>query len=239
MADRAAPDPFAGGLPVLDGVARGGTAPRVRLRPLRQPGTDGGTDLDALFVAFSDPETLRYWSHEPFATREQAAEYLAGIDAGSAGGSLFQWAIADAATDALLGTLTLYAWDRTHRRAEIGFLLGRAHWGRGLASEALRTALTFAFGPMNLHRIEADVDPDNAASLALLARLGFREEGRLAERWFTFGAWHDTILLGLLASDYDVRASDVRASGAAPPTAPSEAASSGGQIPSVRRSETT
>ena len=102
------------------------------------------------------------------------------------------------------------------------------------ASEALRTALTFAFGPMNLHRVEADVDPDNAASLALLARLGFREEGRLAERWFTFGAWHDTILLGLLASDYDVRDS-----GAAPLTASSEAASSGGQIPSVRRSETT
>ena len=158
-------------------------------------------DLDALFVAFSDPETLRYWSHEPFATREQAAEYLAGIDAGCADGTLFQWAIADAATDALLGTLTLYAWDRGHRRAEIGFLLSRAHWGRGLAAEALRAALAFAFGPMNLHRVEADVDPENAASLALLARLGFREEGRLAERWFTFGAWRDSVVLGLLSRD--------------------------------------
>ena len=67
---------------------------------------------------------------------------------------------------------------------------------------------------MNVHRIEADVDPDNPASLRLLTRLGFREEGRLADRWFTFGAWHDSVLLGLLATDY------------------SEARSSGGQSPS-------
>lgn len=169
------PDPFRDGLPVLAG------------------------DAEALWAIFSDADTLRYWSHEPFATRDQIAEYLAGIDAGCADGTLFQWAIADAATDALLGTLTLYAWDREHRRAEIGFLLGRAHWGRGLAAEALRAALAFAFGPMNLHRVEANVDPENAASLALLARLGFREEGRLAERWFTFGAWRDSVVLGLLA----------------------------------------
>lgn len=211
------PDPFRDGRPVLDGVAGGGPS-RVRLRAPRQPGEDGGADLDALFSIFSDAQTLRYWSHEPFATREQGAEYLAGIDAGRADGSLFQWAIADAATDVLLGTLTLYAWDRTHRRAEIGFILGRVHWGQGLAAEALRAALAFAFGPMDLHRVEADVDPDNTASLALLARLGFREEGHLAERWFTFGAWHDTVLLGLLDRDY---------------------AASGGQSPSARRSETT
>ena len=193
------PDPFQHGLPVLDGVARGGGTPRVRLRPPRQPDADGGADLDALFAVFSDAETLRYWSHEPFATREQAAGYLAGIDRVRAEGTLFQWAIADAATDALVGTLTLYAWDRTHRRAEVGFILGRDHWGRGLAAEALRAALAFAFAEMTLHRVEADVDPDNAASLALLARLGFREEGRLAERWFTFGAWRDSVMLGLLA----------------------------------------
>lgn len=190
----AGPDPFQHGLPVVDGA-------RVRLRAPRSPEADGGADLDALWAAFSDAETLRYWSHEPFTTREQAAEYLAGIARVRAEGTLFQWAIADRDSDALLGTVTLYGWDRAHRRAEIGFLLGRAHWGRGLASDAVRTALAFAFSEMGLHRVEADVDPENGASLGLLARLGFREEGRLAERWFTFGTWKDSVLLGLLAPD--------------------------------------
>ena len=175
---------------------------RVRLRAPRQPDADGGTDLDALWAIFSDAETLRYWSHEPFGTRAHAVEYLVGIDRVRGEGALFQWAIADAETDALVGTVTLYAWDRTHRRAEIGFLLGRAHWGRGLASEAVRAVLAFAFAEMGLHRVEADVDPQNGASLALLARLGFREEGRLAERWFTFGSWKDSVVLGLLKAGF-------------------------------------
>ncbi len=187
------PDPFRDGLPTLDGA-------RVRLRAPRQPEVDGGTDLDALWPVFSDAEALRFWSHEPFTTRAQAADYLASIDRLRAEGTLFQWAIADAATDALLGTVTLYGWDRTHRRAELGFILGRAHWGRGLASDAVRAALAFAFSEMDLHRVEADVDPENGASLALLARLGFREEGRLAERWFTFGTWKDSVVLGLLST---------------------------------------
>ena len=190
-----ASDPFRHGLPMLDGK-------RIRLRAPRTPAADGGADLDALSAAFSDAETLRYWSHEPFTTRDQAEEYLTGIEprrrraAHSSSGPS-----PDITTDAFLGTVTLYGWDRRHRRAEIGFLLGRAHWGRGLASDAVRTALAFAFAEMGLHRVEADVDPENGASLRLLARLGFREEGRLAERWFTYGEWRDSVVLGLLAPD--------------------------------------
>ena len=100
---------------------------------------------------------------------------------------------------------------------------------------ASRFALTVAFlvvifSEMRLHRVEADVDPENEASLRLLGRLGFREEGRLAERWFTYGAWRDSVLLGLLARDYD----------ADPPGEDSPGEDSAeGQSPSTRRSATT
>src|SRR5690606_20120061 len=93
--------------------------------------------------------------------------------------------------------------DRQTRRAEVGFMLGRAHWGRGFAQEAVRAVLRFAFDRMDLHRVEADTHPDNAASLRLLERLGFRREGHLRERWFTFGAWSDSVLLGLLRSEFE------------------------------------
>ena len=86
-----------------------------------------------------------------------------------------------------------------NRHAEIGFILAREHWGKGFAQEAVRRVLAFGFGDMGLHRVEADVDPANEASLALLEKLGFRREGYLHERWFTFGAWKDSVILGLLA----------------------------------------
>ncbi|HEX9952487.1 MAG TPA: GNAT family N-acetyltransferase [Rubricoccaceae bacterium] len=193
--DSALPDPFRDGLPVLAGVACDGGALRVRLRPMRPD------DAEALWTIFSDAETLRYWSHEPFASREAVSAYLTQRERGVAERTAFTWAVAEIATDALVGTVALVGWERTHRRAEVGFILHRGAWGRGYAAEAVRGVLGFAFGAMGLHRVEADVDPDNAVSLALLARLGFRAEGRLAERWFTFGAWRDSVVLGLLARD--------------------------------------
>src|SRR5690606_38652938 len=87
---------------------------------------------------------------------------------------------------------------RAHRRAEVGFMLAPAHWGKGYAAEAVRAVLRFAFEAMDLHRVEADVDPDNGASLRLLERLGFRREGYLRERWWPYGAPADSVVLGLL-----------------------------------------
>ena len=177
---------FENGLPTLDAER------------LRQVVED---DLDGLLAVFGDADALRYWSHGPLADREAARRYLGDIEAGRRDGSFYQWGIAEAASDRLVGTVTITAWDRENRRAEIGFILHPSMQGRGLASEAVRTSLAFAFGPMDLHRVEADVDPDNEASLRLLERIGFKREGVLRERWFTFGTWKDTVLLGLLAGD--------------------------------------
>ena len=181
-------DPFASGLPTL-------VAPRLRLRAPRQ------ADLPAFLRVFGSADDLRYWSHGPLADDAAAREYLRSIHEGARDQSLFQWAVADGETDAMMGTVTLAGWDRNNRRADLGFILARAFWGRGLATEAVRRVLTFAFGEMGLHRVEADVDPENEASLALLERLGFRREGVFRERWFTFGSWKDSVMLGLLAGE--------------------------------------
>ena len=72
-------------------------------------------------------------------------------------------------------------------------------------SEAMAPVLSHAFDTLDLHRLEADTDPDNAASLALLEKFGFTREGYLRERWHIQGAWADTVMLGLLARDYRAR----------------------------------
>jgi RimJ/RimL family protein N-acetyltransferase len=69
-------------------------------------------------------------------------------------------------------------------------------------SEALRLLVDFAFGSLGLHRLEADVDPRNGPSLRLLERLGFRREGLLRERYHAQGEIQDSVILGLLAPEW-------------------------------------
>ncbi|MCA9635155.1 MAG: GNAT family N-acetyltransferase, partial [Myxococcales bacterium] len=110
-----------------------------------------------------------------------------------------QWGIVVRGEDRLIGTCTLASIDRTHLRAEVGFALASARWGRGLMGEALALLLDHAFGPMGLQRLEADVDPRNLRSLALLERHGFVREGY--QRGRGGGGVQDSVLLGLLARE--------------------------------------
>ena len=91
--------------------------------------------------------------------------------------------IVDRAAAVAIGTCLLFRFDEGSERAELGYVLGRAHWGRGLMREALGGLLDRAFTTMGLRRIEAEVDVRNASSSRLLARLGFTREGVLRQRW--------------------------------------------------------
>jgi ribosomal-protein-alanine N-acetyltransferase len=88
------------------------------------------------------------------------------------------------------------------RAAKLGFAIRRSAWGRGYATDAARTLITFGFGELGLHRISAAAGPDNAGSLAVINRLGMTCEGRIRDHVFTNGAWRDSLLYSLLASEW-------------------------------------
>jgi len=73
--------------------------------------------------------------------------------------------------------------------------------GRGVITYALALVLDHCFGAVGLHRIEADVRPENVASLRVVAKLGFAEEGRHRRYLFIDGAWRDHVSFALLAED--------------------------------------
>lgn len=73
----------------------------------------------------------------------------------------------------------------------LGYWIGERHAGRGLMGEALRLGLGYAFGPLGLHRAEANIQPGNDASIALVRSAGFVQEG-FSERYLKIGgAWRD------------------------------------------------
>jgi RimJ/RimL family protein N-acetyltransferase len=165
----------------------------------------GMEDAADLYRIFSDPEVMKYWSSPPMTQSEEAEALVEGIHRGFAAHSLYEWGIVRKEDGRLIGTFTLWHLDERNRRAEIGFALARDVWGHGYMREALTAAFDFAFGPMDLSRLEADVDPDNAVSLGLLERLGFRREGLLRERWHVGGQVLDSVILGLLRRDWNAR----------------------------------
>lgn len=168
--------------------------PRVELRSVRDQ------DAPALLAVFGDPEVTRFWSSAPLPDLAAARTLVVDIRAGFRERRFFQWGVAFERE--LIGTCTLIHLDRDHRRAEVGFALRRASWGRGLASEALGVLLGFAFDTLALHRLEADADPKNDRSLRVLERQGFRREGHLRERWHVGGEVQDAVFLGLLRREW-------------------------------------
>ena len=169
---------------------------RLRLRWLTK------ADVPALYEVFGDSEVCRYWSRPALRDMAEADMLLRDIERGYASRTLSQWGIATREHDRAIGTCTLTSFSLEHRRAEIGFALGRASWGCGYATEALHALVAHAFESLDLRRLEADVDPRNARSIRLLERLGFRPEGLQRQRYLIDGEAQDALLYGLLTSEW-------------------------------------
>ena len=176
-------------------------AGRVRLRWLEEG------DVPALYEIFRDPEVMRYWSRPPYADVAEARALLEQIHGCFREGSLFEWGLCLQDDPRVIGTATLSHLDFANGRAEIGYSQARASWGNGYVREALGALLDWAFGDLGLRRIEADVDPRNAASIRTLERLGFVREGYLRERWNVAGEVQDALLYGLLAREWALQRS--------------------------------
>lgn len=168
---------------------------RLRLRWLTP------ADTSALFAIFGDPLVCRYWSRPPLQSLESAVELQREITRCFLNRSLFQWGIVTIANDHVIGTCTLASLSAEHRRAEVGYALARDAWGKGYMAEALPALIRFAFETLELHRLEADVDPRNQRSIDVLERIGFRREGFLRERYHLNGEVQDALIYGLLRSE--------------------------------------
>ncbi len=143
-------------------------------------------DLDAVHRIMSDPRAMRYWSRPEHETLEETKTWM-GFLVVQAPDSR-DWLIEK--DGVVIGKAG--AW----QLPEVGFLLDPAQWGRGLACEAMVAviaALEVEFP--DLGQLTAEVDPRNAASLRLLAKLGFRETHRAERTLLWRDEWCDSIYL--------------------------------------------
>ena len=187
---------------------------RLILRPLSE------SDAPALLSIFSDVRVMRYWSTPAWTALSTAEERIARNNRGMTAGDVLALGIFHADSQRLLGTCDLFRFDVQCQRAEIGYGLAFGAWGQGYMQEALAALIGYGFDHLALNRIEADIDPRNIASANALLRQGFRQEGRLRERWIVSGEKSDSAMYGLLLSDWVAAKNPATAAAGSPATFP-------------------
>lgn len=159
-------------------------------------------DTEAIFRMYGDEEVMRYRDVLAFTRLEEAQRFLEEARTRYERGEEIHWAITLKGEDALIGTCG-YSWHLGPRFGAIGYDLARRSWKQGIMTEAIETLLRFGFEVRNLHRVEARVRRGNEASMRLLRRLGFQEEGLLRECLFLNHSFYDVQVFSLLASELE------------------------------------
>ncbi len=162
-------------------------------------------DADAadLLRIHGDAEHMKWFGSDPLKDIEGAkrlVQMFAQWREEPASGT--RWGIQLQNAPGLIGTCGLFRWNRNWRTCVVGYEISPLHQGRGYMKEALAAAISWGFREMQLNRLEAQVHPDNRASLALLARFGFVEEGRLREVGYWAESHHDLMLYALLRREW-------------------------------------
>ena len=158
--------------------------------------TDG--DLAEIFYQRSDPQMMKYVDRKPASSMQDASDFLGRVQAALVSNDGITWGIALKNEPKLIGNMGLWRVDKEHHRAELGYVLHPEHQSKGYASEAMKAVLHYGFHTMKLHSVEANVNPNNAASIKLLERNGFIREAYFKENYFFDGRYLDSAIYSLI-----------------------------------------
>ena len=173
---------------------------RLVLREFRE------TDATAVFDSFSQEAVARYVNRASMQSVKEAEELVKTRASIFERGIGIRWAIVLRENlDAVIGSCGFYKLDRANRSVETGYDLHPTYWRQGIMTETLKRVFDFAYSEaffFNLNRIQALTYPQNQASIGLLKKLGFREEGLRREAGYWEEQYHDLQSFSLLRRDW-------------------------------------
>lgn len=150
--------------------------PRLRLRRLLPE------DIDALYALYRDPEIRRYFPEGVLSVEETREELTYFLNGHPKHPELGLWATLEKETGAFIGRCGLLPWTLAGRdEVEVAYLLDKAYWGRGLATEAAQAIASYAFETLGLTRLVCLIEEGNAPSARVAERIGMRFERAMAD----------------------------------------------------------
>jgi ribosomal-protein-alanine N-acetyltransferase len=108
------------------------------------------------------------------------------------------WAVCLKTDNKMIGSVSFHRIEKEHYRAEIGYMLHPDYWRQGIVSEAVEAIISYGFNTLNLHSIEAHIDPTNIGSEKVLQKFNFVKEAYFKENYFYNGQFLDTAVYSLL-----------------------------------------
>ena len=159
------------------------------------------SDAENVLRIFADDEVTRFYDFETFTSLGQAADLIAKQATRFEKGEAIRWGITQKANDVVIGTVGLViSW--SNAIGGLGYDLARPYWRRGIMTEALKVVISYSFQSVNLNRLQALVMPGNVASMKLLEKLGFVDEGLLREYAFFKGRYQNLHCFSILRREF-------------------------------------
>ena len=135
------------------------------------------SDLPALMEVNGDDEVTRFVPYATWQSLDDAKAWFKRMSDLQAAGKALQFVVTTKAKEKAIGACLLFHFEDIATPAEVGYVLGQAHWGCGYMREALTALINYAFDQMSLRSLDATVDVRNIRSIGLLLRLGFVDAG--------------------------------------------------------------
>ncbi|MFL1675080.1 GNAT family protein [Paenibacillus thiaminolyticus] len=159
------------------------------------------SDSSSLFKIWSDPEVTKFMNINCFTDENEAKDMIKLLDELSQDNKAIRFSIIEIESNEIIGSCGYNSIDFENAKAEIGYDIARAFWGRGYASEAICSLLDYAFSSLKLNRIEAKVEPENVKSVKVLQKLNFTFEGTLRQYEKVNGKFNDLNMYSKLRTD--------------------------------------
>ncbi|MCB2171161.1 GNAT family N-acetyltransferase [archaeon] len=159
-------------------------------------------DMQPMFDIHTDPDVMRYYGVKPYDTLDKNKKHLDWLTKLHREEIGLRWIITLKDEDTYIGDVGFYDWEKKHSRAEIGYILGKQYWGKGIMTEAIKAALDYGFNEMNLNRIQALIDPRNNASKRVAEKHGFQHEGTFRDYEYEYGDFIDLNMYSVLKREY-------------------------------------
>jgi len=159
-------------------------------------------DRNDLFELYANENVVKYLPLNLFKSIEDAMVEINWYEKIFKEQIGLRWVIEEAKTKKVIGTCGYLNYEKEHNRIEIGYDLNPTYWGQGIMQETLGKIIHFAFMSMDINKIEAKVEPENKASVRLLGKLNFCQEGVLRQHEFEKGKYVDLVLFSILKSEY-------------------------------------
>lgn len=166
---------------------------------LRQIATD---DVNEVLELRGNPETMKYIPRPLAKTAEDALVHIKMIDDKIINNEGINWAITLKGTTKLIGIIGHYRIQPENHRCEIGYMILPQYNGQGIVTEAIKVVLAYGFDDLQMHSIEAVIDPDNIASERVLQKNGFTKEAHFLENELYEGKFCDTVIYSLLKRNF-------------------------------------